>query len=64
MSMEGWPESFEVGWNPSFRTEILVNGEDTYYVQVRKHILIPWIQIKPCKKEAEAHVDTPANSNG
>jgi len=44
------PESFDAGWNASFRTEIEFDDEK-FYTEVRKHFLVPWLQVEIHKKE-------------
>jgi len=43
-------ESFETGLNASCRVEVKVDDENMYYVEVRKCLLIPWIQVEIYKK--------------
>ena len=49
-SMVVEPESFKVGLNASFTTEVDVNDEK-YFTKVKKHILVPWLQVEIQKKE-------------
>jgi hypothetical protein len=51
-SPRGGSELLKPGWNVSFQVEILVNHKDTYCAEVKKNILIPWIQVKIHKKES------------
>jgi hypothetical protein len=45
-SEESRSESPGAGWNTCFRIEMVVNGDNTHYAQVSKHILIPWVRVK------------------
>jgi hypothetical protein len=50
LSMELNPESFEAGLNASCQAEVKVDDKNMYYAEIRKRLLIPWIQIEIYKK--------------
>ncbi len=55
-------ESFEAGWNASCRVEVKVDDENMYYAEVRKRLLIPWIQVEIYKKGTATQTDASHNS--
>lgn len=60
--MELNPESFEAGLNASCRMEVKVDDENMYYVEVRKRLLIPWIQVEIYKKGTTTQTDASHSS--
>ena len=60
--MELNPESFEAGLNASCRMEVKVDDENMYYAEVRKRLLIPWIQVEIYKKGTATQTDASHNS--
>ncbi len=57
-SPKGDSELLKAGWNVSYQVEIRVNGKDTYVADIKKSILVPWIQVKIHKKENAAQTDS------
>jgi len=60
--MELNSESFEAGLNASCRMEVKVDDENMYHAEVRKRLLIPWIQVEIYKKGTATQTDTSHNS--
>jgi hypothetical protein len=48
---QGDSELLKAGWNVFFQVEVLVDHKTTYEAEIKKSILVPWIQVKMHKKE-------------
>jgi hypothetical protein len=62
LSMELNPESFEAGLNASCQAEVKVDDENIYYAEIRKRLLIPWIQVEIYKKGTAIQTDASHSS--
>lgn len=55
--------SLKTGLNALYQSELRVNGKDMYYVELRKNIFIPWIQVEQYKLGTEKEFLERLNSN-
>ncbi len=47
----GDSELLKAGWNVSYQVELLVDHKTAYEAEIKKSILVPWVQVKIHKKE-------------
>lgn len=57
LSIEDGSELLETGCNVSWRGEVLINKEDKYHAWIKKHILVPWIQVEIHRKEDTVQIN-------
>ncbi|MHC4225864.1 MAG: hypothetical protein ACYSWW_11875 [Planctomycetota bacterium] len=57
LSVEDGSELLETGCDVSWRGDVLINKEDEYRAWVKKHILVPWIQVEIHQKEDTVQIN-------